>query len=241
MTTDDGRTRSLELFGADGPLIRERIPGLFGDLHSRMADAQQVSGQIARGVYGQIWRGAFEGLQKAFGGLQGAVLFTPEGANYRVVLVNGVALFAWRYSLDHASSAETARFATSGARLALVEQPRPELIQELDFEIERPHLTEDDVELLNGRAENLAQVMTDAKATVVIAYASSVDGLHALEWGLVSHIDKEGYLHWGDFHERFDVDDSQLAIVEDHEVGEFASGAVPPRIVEVREAESGDA
>ena len=241
MTNDVGRIGSLELFGADGPLIRDKIPAIFADLHSRMADAQQVSGQISRGVYGQIWRGAFEDLQKAFGGLQGASLFTPEGANYRVVIVNGVALFAWRYSLDHASSAETARFATSGARLALVEQPRPELTQELDFEIERPHLTDDDAEVLKGRAENLAEVMADAKATVVIAYASSVDGLHALEWGIVSHIDKEGYLHWGDFHEKFDVDGNQLAIVEKHEVGEFASGEVPPRIVEVREAESGDA
>ena len=241
MTNDVGRIGSLELFGADGPLIREKIPAIFADLHSRMADAQQVSGQISRGVYGQIWRGAFEDLQKAFGGMQGASHFTPEGANYRVVIVNGVALFAWRYSLDHASSAETARFATSGARLALVEQPRPELTQELDFEIERPHLTDDDAEVLKGRAENLAQVMADAKATVVIAYASSVDGLHALEWGIVSHIDKEGYLHWGDFHEKFDVDGNQLAIVETHEVGEFASGEVPARIVEVREAGSGDA
>ncbi len=241
MTTDDGRTRSLELFGADGPLIRERIPGIFTSLHSRMADAQQVSGQISRGVYGQIWRGAFEDLQKAFGGLQGASLFTPEGANYRVVIINGVAMFAWRYSLDHASSPEAARFATSGARLALVEQPRPELTQELDLVLERSHLTDDDVEALKGRAENLSQVLADAKATVVIAYASSVDGLHALEWGIVSHIDKEGYLHWGDFHEKFDVDDRQLAIVETHEVGEFAAGEAPPRIVQVREAESGNA
>lgn len=241
MASDDGRQYSLQLFGADGPLIRERIPGLFADLHARMADAQQVSGQISRGVYGQIWRGAFEDLQKGFGHLQGATMFTPEGANYRVVLINGVALFAWRYSLDHAASAETARFATSGARLALVEQPRPGLTAELDFEIERPHLDDEDLAVLNGRGENLAQVMADAKATVVIAYASSVDGLHSLEWGLVSHIDKEGYLHWGDFHENLDVDDAQLAIVETHEVGEFAAGAVPSRIVEAREAESGNA
>lgn len=137
MAISDGRTRCLELFGADGPLIRDQIPGLFASLHARMADAQEVSGQISRGVYGQIWRGAFEEMQKAFGHLQGAAMFTPEGANYRVVIVNGVAIFAWRYSLDHASSADTARFATSGARLALFEQTRPELPQELDFEIER--------------------------------------------------------------------------------------------------------
>lgn len=241
MTKDNGRQRSLELFGADGPLIRGRIPGLFADLHARMADAQQVSGQVSRGVYGQIWRGAFEDLQKAFGHLQGASTFTPEGANYRVVIVNGVAIFAWRFSLDQASTAETARFATSGARLALVEQPRPEMTEQLDFEIDRPHLDDDDVQVLKGRAENLAQVLADAKATVVIAYASSADGLHSLEWGLVSHIDPEGYLHWGDFHENFDVDESQLSIVETHEPGEFAAGDVPPRIVEVREEESGDA
>lgn len=241
MAADENRVRSLEVFGADGPLIREQIPRLFLELHSRMADAQQVSGQTSRGVYGQIWRGAFEGLQEAFGGLQGASFVTPEGANYRVVIVNGVAIFAWRYSLDHVSSAETARFATSGARLALVEQPRPELTQELDLEIERPHLTEDDVELLRGRADNLAQVMADERATVVIAYASSVDGLHALEWGLVSHIDKEGYLHWGDFHEKFDVDDNQFAVTWAHEVGDFASGDVPARLVELREVELGDA
>jgi hypothetical protein len=205
-----------------------------------MADAQEVSGQISRGVYGQIWRGAFEELQKAFGHLQGAAMFTPEGANYRVVIVNGVAIFAWRYSLDHASSADTARFVTSGARLALFEQTRPELPQELDFEIERSHLSDEDVEFLNSRAANLAQVLADAKSTVVIAYASSVDGLHSLEWGLVSHIDKQGYLHWGDFHEKLNVGEGQLVVVGTHEPGDFASGDVPPRVIELREAKSGD-
>jgi hypothetical protein len=205
-----------------------------------MADAQEVSGQISRGVYGQIWRGAFEELQKAFGHLQGAAMFTPEGANYRVVIVNGVAIFAWRYSLDHASSADTARFATSGARQALIEQTRPELPQELDFEIERSHLSDEDVEFLNSRAANLAQVLADAKSTVVIAYASSVDGLHSLEWGLVSHIDKQGYLHWGDFHEKLNVGEGQLVVVGTHEPGDFASGDVPPRVIELREAKSGD-
>lgn len=241
MATAGGRNWSLKLFGADGPLIRERIPSMFADLHARMADAQQVSGQISRGVYGQIWRGAFEDLQKEFGHLQGAGLFTPEGANYRVVIVNGVAIFAWRYSLDHTSSAETARFATSSARLALLEQPRPDLTAELDFGIERTHLDENDVQLLKGRAEDLAHVLADAKATVVIAYASSVDGLHSLEWGQISHIDQEGYLHWGDFHEKLNVDEGQLALIEVHEPGQFASGEVPRRVVEVKEAESGDA
>jgi hypothetical protein len=236
----DERTRCLELFGADGPLIRDQVPGLFASLHARMADAQEVSGQISRGVYGQIWRGAFEELQKAFGHLQGAAMFTPEGANYRVVIVNGVAIFAWRYSLDHASSADTARFATSGARQALIEQTRPELPQELDFEIERSHLSDEDVEFLNSRAANLAQVLADAKSTVVIAYASSVDGLHSLEWGLVSHIDKQGYLHWGDFHEKLNVGEGQLVVVGTHEPGDFASGDVPPRVIELREAKSGD-
>ena len=205
-----------------------------------MADAQEVSGQISRGVYGQIWRGAFEELQKAFGHLQGAAMFTPEGANYRVVIVNGVAIFAWRYSLDHASSADTARFATSGARLALFEQTRPELPRELDFEIERSHLSDEDFEFLNGRAANLAQVLADAKSTVVIAYASSVDGLHSLEWGLASHIDKQGYLHWGDFHEKLNVGEGQLVVVGTHEPGDFASGDVPPRVIELRETECGD-
>lgn len=241
MTIDNGRTQSLELFGADGPLIREKIPGIFSDLHSRMADAQQVSGQIARGVYGQIWRGALEDLQKAFGGLRGASLFTPEGANYRVVVINGVALFPWRYSLDHAASADTARFATSGARVALLEQSRPELMQELDFGVEGPHLAEEDMMVLKGRAGNLDQVMRDAKATVVIAYASSVDGLHALEWGLVSHIDKEGYLRWGAFHENLALRNSSLVTVVNHAVGEFALGEVPPRIVVARGERSSDA
>jgi hypothetical protein len=168
-------------------------------------------------------------------------MFTPEGANYRVVSVNGVAIFAWRYSIDHVASAATARFATSGARLALLERPRPELPQELDLEMARPHLSDEEIELLKGRASNLAQVLADAKSTVVIAYASSVDGLHSLEWGLVSHIDKEGYLHWGDFHEKLNIDEGQLVIVETHEPGEFASGDVPQRIVESRDAESGDA
>ncbi|WP_157896201.1 hypothetical protein [Mycobacteroides chelonae] len=204
-----------------------------------MADAQEVSGQISRGVYGQIWRGAFEDLQKAFGHFQGAARFTPEGANYRVVIVNGVAIFPWRYSLDHVASAASARFATSGARLALLENPRPELNQELDFGTERPHLSEEDVEVLKGRAANLAKVFADAKATVVVAYASSVDGLHSLEWGLVSHIDKEGFLHWGDFHEKLDIDQNQLVLVETHEPGEFAAGNIPTRVVALRDTESG--
>ncbi|ORB85482.1 hypothetical protein B1987_18705 [Mycobacterium kansasii] len=241
MVKSDERTRCLELFGADGPLIRDQIPDLFANLHARMADAQEVSGQISRGVYGQIWRGAFEELQKAFGHLQGATMFTPQGANYRVVMVNGVAIFAWRYSLGHASSADTARFATSGARLALFEQTRPELPQQFDFGIERSHLIDEDVEILNSRAANLAQVLADAKSTVVIAYASSVDGLHSLEWGLVSHIDKRGYLHWGDFHEKLNMGEGELVVVGIHEPGDFASGEVPSRVVKLRETESCDA
>lgn len=241
MVKSDERTRCLELFGADGPLIRDQIPDLFANLHARMADAQEVSGQISRGVYGQIWRGAFEELQKAFGHLQGATMFTPQGANYRVVMVNGVAIFAWRYSLGHASSADTARFAPSGARLALFEQTRPELPQQFDFGVERSHLIDEDVEILNSRAVNLAQVLADAKSTVVIAYSSSVDGLHSLEWGLVSHIDKRGYLHWGDFHEKLNVGEGELVVVGTHEPGDFASGEVPSRVVKLRKTESCDA
>jgi hypothetical protein len=79
MLIDAGRKRSLELFGADGPLIRDQIPSLFADLHARMADAQQVSGQISRGVYGQIWRGAFESLQKAFGASPGSAHVHARG------------------------------------------------------------------------------------------------------------------------------------------------------------------
>ncbi|MCD9197470.1 hypothetical protein [Aeromicrobium wangtongii] len=232
MSAEGGRKWALETFGPDGAKVRAKLPTVMKALHTRMADAQDASGMRARGVYGNIWRGALETLVDEFGKLQGAFLFTPKGANYKVVCLNGTLLFPWRFSTDDPAAISNANLITSPARLALFTQARPVQEEELDLDFERPELTDADREILTSYGSHIARAKSEARSVVLIAYSSSSTGLHSLEWGDVKSVDGDtGHVEW-DFHESLLAPTVQAAVqTPPTKRADFATGVIPQAIV----------
>jgi len=93
---DQGRRWAIETFGTYGVHIRDLVPRLVREEHTASADAQDASGHRSKGVYGEFWRGILEKFEQ-FGKLPGATLIRPGQAPYNIPVMNGVALFPWRY------------------------------------------------------------------------------------------------------------------------------------------------
>lgn len=240
MSAEDGHKWALETFGPDGVKVRSKLPSAMKDLHTRMADAQDASGMRARGVYGNIWRGALETLVDEFGGLQGASLFTPKGANYKVVCLNGTLMFPWRFSTDDPAAISKTNLITSPARLALFTQARPVQNEELDLDFERPELTEEDHETLKTYGSHIAQAKSEARNVVLIAYSSSSTDLHSLEWGDVKSVQSgTGHVEW-DFHESLLTPTDQPKIESTTKRGDFATGKIPQAIVAPKRVANND-
>lgn len=196
---DDGNRWALETFGERGGWIRREIPRLVGEEHEASQRAQEASDHRSTRVYGQFYDGIAERFE-TFGNLLGAQMVRPGRAPYRVPVVNGVALFPWRFSSGVDGRIQKTLFATSDARIALTElQPGP--VQEmLDLGLPDPGLTDDERQFLAA----LHAAETDPAVTsgrlVLVAICSSVKGLHSLEWGCVVLVDG-GRLDWDGFHE----------------------------------------
>ena len=231
MSVESGRKWALETFGPDGAKVRTKLSAAMKGLHTRMADAQDASGMRARGVYGNIWRGALETFIDEFGGLQGASLFTPRGANYKVVCLNGTLIFPWRFSPDDPDAITNANLITSPARLALFTQARPAQEEELDLDFERPELTDDDREILETYGSHIARAKSQTHNVVLAAYSSSPTALHSLEWGDVESVHPEtGRVEWG-FHESLLTPVGQTMIESTGKSADFATGDIPKAIV----------
>ena len=65
-----------------------------------IAGAQEQAPIKSQSVYGQIWRSVHDEIEERFGSLAAAQLYRPKNAPYRVLVVNGTALFPWRYAHD---------------------------------------------------------------------------------------------------------------------------------------------
>jgi hypothetical protein len=195
---EDGRRWAIETFGAAGVFIRDLAPQLVREEHTASADAQEASGHRSKGVYGEFWRGILEKFEQ-FGNLPGATLIQPGQAPYRIPVINGVALFPWRYSRSHDDDLATRRFDTSEARAAMFDLSNVVIQPELNLGLPRPELTAEEQEL----AEVVEAAMSDARVTsaklVVVAISSSVTGLRNMMWGEVT-LNDDGSLEWG-FHE----------------------------------------
>lgn len=195
---EDGRRWAIETFGAAGVSIRNLVPQLVREEHTASADAQEASGHRSRGVYGEFWRGILEKFEQ-FGKLPGSTLFRPGQAPYSIPVVNGVALFPWRYGRSRDGELATTRFVTSDARAAMFDLNGVEMQLELNLGLARPELTPEEQQL----AEIVEAAMSDARVTsgelVVVAISSSVMGLHDMTWGEVA-LNSNGCLEWG-FHE----------------------------------------
>ena len=192
---EDGRRWAIETFGTPGVYVRNLVPQLVSEEHTASADAQDASGHRSKGVYGEFWRGILEKFEQ-FGKLPGATLIRPGQAPYSIPVINGVALFPWRYSRNRDGDLATTRFVTSEARAAMFDLSDVVIQPELNLGLPRPELTAEEQEL----AEIVEAAMSDAQVTsgklVVVAISSSVIGLHDMMWGDVG-LNDDGRLDWG--------------------------------------------
>ena len=192
---EDGRRWAIETFGTPGVYVRDLVPQLVREEHTASADAQDASGHRSKGVYGEFWRGILEKFEQ-FGKLPGATLIRPGQAPYSIPVINGVALFPWRYSRSRDGDLATTRFVTSEARAAMFDLSEVLIQPELNLGLPRPELTAEEQEL----AEIVEAAMSDAQVTsgklVVVAISSSVIGLHDMMWGDVT-LNDDGSLDWG--------------------------------------------
>lgn len=192
---DEGRRWAIETFGVHGVHIREQVPQLVHAENVASADAQEASGHRSLGVYGEFWRGILEKFE-AFGKLPGATIFRPGDAPYWIPVVNGVALFPWRYGKNRDGELARTPFSTSPARDALFALSNLEMQGQLDIGVRRPELTDEEQELANlVEKARESEVVTTGKL-VVVAISSSPSGLYELTWGDVSLTD-DGCLEFG--------------------------------------------
>ena len=192
----ESRAWLRERFGDGGPALRDGIPEMLRDRHRGMADAQEQAPIKSQSVYGQIWRSVHDEIEERFGSLAAAQLYRPKNAPYRVLVVNGTALFPWRYAHDARTELDRASFGleVSDARKAVL--AGVELPGMLPFgEITTSGLPEEEAEIERYRAqfrETAAQ-----HPVVVVAYASNPDALLNAFWGDIKRLREDGTLEWG--------------------------------------------
>jgi hypothetical protein len=188
----------IERFGADGFALREKIPQLLQDCHEGMAGAQEDAPIRAHLVYGQIWKSVHEQFDDRLGSLPTAQRYRPKRAQYRLPVVNGTALFPWRYAHDSVTELEHASFGpnVSATRRELLTAgaPVPDM---LPFgEITPSDIPEEeaaDIERYRAQFRETAAV----HPLVVVAYASNPDALLNAFWADVNGLRADGTLELG--------------------------------------------
>lgn len=190
---DAGRRWALETFGEFGPQIREQIAQLVKAEHEASADAQEASGHRSLGVYGEFWRGILEKFER-FSALPGASLMRPGDAPYKLSVVNGVALFPWRYARSREADLATTLFGTSDARVA-ISSLRPPVQEAFDLGLPDAGLSDEDRELLTVLQNATKDPVVSSGRLVVVAISSSARSLFSVEWGEVE-LDSTGFLKW---------------------------------------------
>ncbi|MAU81218.1 MAG: hypothetical protein CME34_04975 [Gordonia sp.] len=196
---DVGRKWALETFGKYGPLVRGQIAELVKKEHEASADAQEASGHRSHGVYGEFWRGILEKFE-AFGSLPGAALVRPANAPYKIPVVNGVALFPWRYAKTRDSDMATTLFGTSDTRVEIANLRPPAVQGEFEFDLPDPGIDDEERQLLLTLQSAVEDPVVTSGRLVLVAVASSVRGLFAVEWGEVE-LDSTGFVRWTGFQE----------------------------------------
>jgi hypothetical protein len=197
MTDFQGRAWLIERFAADGSRLRDELPSLLQYCHQRMAEAQDRAPMNDQAVYGQIWRAVHYMIQQDFQSLMTAQLYRPPSAPYKILVVNGTAIFPWRYAHDAVTKLDDAGFghnvsATRKGILAGVGVPDMLPLGDLPTE-DLP--AEDAAEIERHRAafrETAAE-----HPVVVVAYASNPAALLKVFWGDVERLNADGTLKWG--------------------------------------------
>lgn len=228
---DAGRRWALEAFGTYGPHIREQIAEMVKEEHEASLDAQEASGHRSNGVYGQFWRGILEKFE-LFGDLPGASLVRPGEAPYKLPVINGVALFPWRYAKSREAELATTPFGTSDARTAITTL-RPQPVQEgLDLNLPDAGLTDEERDLLTTVQDVTKDSVVTSGRLALVAISSSPRGLFAVEWGEVE-VNSAGFVEWTGSHESL-LSLAPAKPVSMSPTGTFTAGDLPSKFPQTK-------
>jgi hypothetical protein len=230
-SVDEGRRWAIETFGAHGVHIRGRVAELIRGEHAASADAQEASGHRSRGVYGEFWRGILERFEE-FGHLPHAALVRPGQAPYKIPVVNGVAIFPWRYGRTGAEDLAATPFVTSGARSSMFALDSETAQGELNLGLPGPGLTPEEQELADVVEAAISDALVTAGKVVVVAISSSPMVLHAISWGEVT-ITSDGRLEWRFVEDLIEVTASVPAGAVDSRKT-FTAGEPPAKVIRLQ-------
>lgn len=244
MAIDPGREWALKTLGADGVLVRERIPAIIRDCHEKLANAQAEADMNHSGPYGYIWVRCLSEFSNALGGLPSAELVSLPRAGYKLVSFNGVVLFPWRYAKERSVDIASRPFAVSDARIALFTQPRDQTQLRLDIAYEHPELTDEERDFLDADSlvaedKALQEALSTQPRVVVVAYASNPSSLHRIDWGEAT-LGEDGYLTFASTESLLDIGPGSLVDVNPAEDA-FSDGPIPRPQLGSKEDESGGA
>lgn len=196
---DAGRRWALETFGTYGPALRTRISELVKREHESSLDAQEASGHRSQGVYGQFWRGILEKFEE-FDDFPGATMMRPGNAPYKVPVLNGVAVFPWRFAKTKKAELKDTRFGISDARVATTRLHQPAIQESLDLDLPDADLSLEERELITQLQSVRQASEVSSGRLVLVAISSSARGLFTVDWGEVD-LDPAGFVHWKGPHE----------------------------------------
>jgi hypothetical protein len=192
---DEGRRWAIETFGEFGVHIRARAAELVREEHAALVDAQEASGHRSRDVYGLFWRGVLERFEE-FDNLPHATLIRPGKAPYRIPVINGVALFAWRWTGAKGVETGSVPFVTSDSRAAMFELDSVATQGKFELGMPETGLSDEEKEFAEVVEAAMADSLVTANKVVIVAISSSSMGLHEMRWGEAT-VTGDGYLQWG--------------------------------------------
>ncbi len=223
MMIGSGRTWALRTLGADGVLVRTKIPAIIRDCHEKMASAQMEADMKHTGVYGQIWRKCLDEFVAVLGQLPSADTVPRRG--YKLVSFNGVVLFPWRFARERSTDVESRPFAVSDTRVSLFTQERSLTLPHLDIEFEHPELTKEEQALLDDESRALKETLTSNPRVVVVPYASNPFALHSIHWGEAT-LERNGHLAFNPTESLLDIGWGSLVDATPSEGEGFSDGPI---------------
>lgn len=174
---------SRQVFGEEGPYVRERAPQVLMATHSRYSAHQAALGLETHEAYGLMWLGVPKALADAFRKVAGVQLHRPRWGRYRLPVINGVPLIPWRYAKDSSTDIDSVPFGKP------VSSPRRALFKELDLQAELPlgetglgdeaiaEMSQRERDEVDAYGEVIQQLMAESGLSGVLAYASTPDGV----------------------------------------------------------------
>lgn len=236
MAVDEGRAWALRTLGADGVLVREKIPQIIQDCHEKLANSQAAAEMNHSGPYGYIWRRCLDQFVAVLGRLPSAELIIV--GRHKLVAFNGVVLFPWRYAKDRAAEASTRPFAVSDSRVSLFTRRQPDPQDRLPIDFDHPELSAEEHALLDEESKGLAEALEQHRV-VVVPYASNPSALHSIEWGEAT-LGFDGYLTFESLESLLTLGSGSLVEVEPTNDG-FSEGPIPrPQLGVKREDQAGE-